>query len=224
MTEAVTNVIILNDVRIDRVSLTRPFIGKDAKVDPKTGKQEGKYHVDAIFKPEHPQYPAFKLLMRAAVQKKFVAYPGGWEAALEKIAGQDKLCVHRGNMTRPGKPQYKDLLYISANNDEQPTILVTENGVNIANRDTPMQFTPSHPSWPYAGCYANLQLQVFAYDHPTGGQGVSAQVLGVQFLRHGERLQSAQVSDVGAFGLTAAAADGAPPAQAADAGGSGGLI
>jgi len=33
-----------------------------------------------------------------------------------------------------GKPAYAGMLYISAGNSDQPTILVTENGVNISNR------------------------------------------------------------------------------------------
>lgn len=204
--------IIMNDVRLARVSITQPYVGKDAEVDPATGKPKGKYHIDAIIEATHPQLDQFKALMRAAVEKKF-----GDKAPdmLELIKETDKLCLHRGDTHRPGKPEYAGKLYISANNDEQPTIVVTENGVNIANRGTPVILTPSHPCYPYAGCRANVHLQVFAYDYvKKGARGVSAQIMGVQFLRHDTRLQGSAVSSASEFGLVAGDADKAPPQSA----------
>jgi hypothetical protein len=216
MSEAVSNQIILNDVRLARLSLTKPYIGKDAPIDPATGKQLGKYHADLIIGPDHPQLEAFKALMRAAVLKKFGEEA---KAALELIATQDKLCLHRGDITRAGKAEYAGKLYISANNDDQPTIVVTENGVSVANRGTPTVLNPSHPDYPYAGSFANVQLSVFAYSHPRGGKGVSAQIMGVQFLRHGPRLMGSTVSSVGEFApIKGSSADGAPPAAAPSGG------
>lgn len=209
MTETVANQIILNDVRLARVSLAKPYIGKDAEIDSATGKPKGKYHADLILVPTHAQLDAFKALMRAAVVKKFGDQA---DAALAQIVAQDKLALHRGDVSRAGKPEYAGLLYISANNDDQPTIVVTENGVNIANRGTPTILTPTHDKWPYAGSYANVQLSVFAYSHPKGGKGVSAQLMGVQFLRHGQRLMGSAVSSAGEFGLVPNEADKAPPA------------
>lgn len=219
MTEAVANQIIFNNVRLARVSLTKPYIGKDAAIDPATGKPIGKYHADLILDLTHPQLEAFKGIMRAAVVKKFGDQA---TAALELIKTQDKLPLHRGDVSRAGKPEYAGKLYISANNDDQPTIVVTDAGVNIANRGTPVVLTPSHPLWPYAGSYANVQLSVFAYAHTKGGKGVSAQLMGVQFLRHGERLMGSAVSSAGEFAPVAGAdADAPPPATSAATGGDG---
>lgn len=219
MTEAVANQIILNDVRLARVSLTKPYIGKDAAIDPATGKPIGKYHCDLIIGLTHPQLDAFKALMRAAVVKKFGDQA---PAALELIRTQDKLPLHKGDVSRAGKPEYAGMLYISANNDDQPTIVVTDGGVNIATRGTPVVLTPSHPLWPYAGSYGNVQLSVFGYSHPKGGKGVSAQLMGVQFLRHGERLMGSAVSSAGEFApVKGADADGAPPTASAATGGDG---
>jgi hypothetical protein len=209
MSETVSNQIILNDVRLSRLSITKPYIGKDAPIDPATGKQIGKYHADLILGLDHPQLEEFKALMRAAVVKKF-----GEEAnaALELIRTQDKLCLHRGDVTRAGKPEYAGKLYISCNNDDQPTIVVTENGVNIANRGTPTVLNPSHPEYPYSGSYGNAQLSVFAYSHPRGGKGVSAQIMGLIFLRHGPRLMGSSVSSASEFApVKGSSADSAPP-------------
>lgn len=212
--------ILLENVRLGSVSLTTPFIGKDAKIDPATGKAIGLYHVDGIMDLNHPQIPAIKQLMRTAIERLFKDNAPDMIVA---IATKDKLCLHEGNKSKPGKPAYKDKVFISANNKEQPTILVTENGVNIANRDTIPLFTPSHKCWPYAGCYANLLLRIKAYNFDNGkSQGVSAYVNGVQFLNHGERIGGgSMVASVGQFGLTAREADGAPPAAAAANSGAG---
>ena len=188
MTEAVANQIILNNVRLARVSLSKPHVWKDTEIDAATGKQKGKYHADLILAPNHPQLEAFTALMREAVAKKFGADA---TAALEQIETQGELCLQQGDVTRAGEPDYTDKLYIRAASVDQPTIVVTERGVNIANRGTPVVLTQSHPLWPYPGCYANVHLTIFAYSHPKGRNGVSAQLMGVQFLRRGERLMGA---------------------------------
>lgn len=38
----------------------------------------------------------------------------------------------------------------------------------------------------YAGCYVNATVRFFAYDHPTGGKGVSCEILAVQFAKDGQ--------------------------------------
>jgi hypothetical protein len=67
MTEAVANQVILNDVRLARVSLTKPHVRKDTEIDPVTGKpKKCKYCADLILGLNHPQLEAFRALMRAA--------------------------------------------------------------------------------------------------------------------------------------------------------------
>jgi hypothetical protein len=217
-----SKILLLEGVRLDRVSLTTPYVGKDAKPNPKTGKVEGKYHADLIMDDTYPKLPDIKAAMRDAIVRKF-----GDQAAvvLEQIAGNNKLALHRGNVDRPGKPQYKDKLYLSASNNEQPNIVVTENGVNIATIGTPIVLTPAHPLYPYPGCYANVFVSFFAYDYQENGRsvskGVSCTLMGVQFARHGERLKSAQIVGASEFGLVASDADAPAPAATASTGGAG---
>jgi hypothetical protein len=198
------------------VSLIRAYIGKDAKVDPSTGKQIGKYHADCIIPMEHPQRPRISELMRAAAVKK---WKGEAEVFLTQIVAQDKLCLHKGDITRAGKPEFAGKLYISASNEVQPNIVVTDNGVNLSTQDGSL--TPANPSYPYAGCRANVILDFWAYSHPTGGKGISCTLMGVQFLRHDVRLAGSSVASTSEFGLVAGEADGAPPAKVAATGGSG---
>lgn len=205
----INNRIILNDVRLDRVSLSKPYQGradKDGKLpDPK-------WHVDAIFAEDHPQLPAITQQIIEAVNRKFTTDP---TLALEQIKANNKLPLHRGNIDRAGKPQYANKLFISANANsaDPPNVVATENGVNIATQGTPIVLTPANPKFPYSGCYANVALEFFGYDS-NGSKGVSAKVLAVQFLRHGEPLRGSSVVAATEFGIVATDADGPAPAAA----------
>jgi hypothetical protein len=206
----------LNDVRLDRVSLAKPFVGEDSPIDPATGKKVGKYHADLILASSHPQYPKVKELMRAAVVAKFKDEA---EQAITQMIHQDKLCVHHGDVTRAGKAQYAGKLYISASNDIQPNVVVTENGALLSTVDGTL--TPAHKAYPYSGCHANVIVEFKAYNHPKGGKGVSCYLNGVQFLRHDVRTGGGGVAQTSEFGLVPSEADGAPPAQTASSGGDG---
>jgi hypothetical protein len=223
-TENVNKIVQMNDVRLLRVSLTKEYVGKDAKIDPATGKPQGKFHIDAVFAPTHPDFQKVRTTIRAVAQSK-------WKEKTDEIlamigTNNQRFPLQKGDQYRPGKPDYAGQLYISAGNKEQPTIVVTENGVNIANRGTPTVLTPSHPNWPYDGCYANVQLEFYCYSY-NGSPGLGCSVLGVQFFRHGTRLRGSSVASASEFGLVPQDADSAPTTagqQATATGGGFGLI
>ena len=225
MSTPVSKTIKMNDVRLLRVSLTKPYIGKDAKIDPTTGKADGKFHIDAVFPPTHPQFPELQNLIRAVATAKWETQT---QQTLDMIKGNNqRFPLQRGDQYRPGKPAYAGMLYISAGNKDQPTILVTENGANISNRVTDAEalrgvkvLTPSHPCWPYEGSYANVLLEFYTYTYGTS-PGLGCSVLGVQFVRHGERLRGSSVASGSEFGLVPQDADQAPAGAAAPTGGQG---
>jgi Protein of unknown function (DUF2815) len=209
----------MNDVRLLRVSLTKPYIGKDAKVDSTTGKQEGKFHIDAVFAPTHAQFPEIQSIVRNVATAK---WKDKAQQNLDMIKGNNqRFPLQRGDQYRPGKPAYAGMLYISAGNKDQPTILVTENGVNVSNRVSQEDIlkgakvlTPSHPCWPYEGCYANVLLEFYGYEYGNS-PGIGCSVLGVQFYKHGERLRGSSVASGSEFGLVPQDADNAPAGAAA---------
>ncbi len=221
MTESNVNVvktILMNNVRLLRVSLTKPFIGKDAKIDPATGKAEGKYHVDVVFPPTHPQFTELQNLIRGVASAK---WKDTTQQTLDMIKGNNqRFPLQRGDQYRPGKPAYAGMLYLSAGNKDQPTILVTENGVNLSNRGMPV-LTPAHPCWPYEGSYANVLLEFYTYLYGNS-PGLGCSVLGVQFYKHGERLRGSSVASGNEFGLVPGDADAQPTGATAQ--GAGGLI
>lgn len=215
-TETVNKTIKLDNVRLLRVSLTKPYLGKDAKIDPATGKAEGKYHIDAVFAPNHPQFAELQSVIRGVATAKWKELT---QQTLDMIKGNNqRFPLQRGDQYRPGKPAYAGMLYISAGNKDQPTILATENGVNLSNRGMPV-LTPAHPKWPYEGCYANVLLEFYTYLYGNS-PGLGCSVLGVQFYRDGERLKGSSVATGSEFGIVPSDAD-APAAAAPQTGGSG---
>lgn len=215
------SIVMMNNVRLDRVSLTTPFKSPNPSIDPKTGeKRPDKYHVDVIFAPNHPDFAAVQAAIRAVAQKRWGEH---WQVRLKVAEKSNKtFCLQRGDEYRPGKPQFAGKLYISAGNLTQPTIVATIDGKSVSNRGTIPPLTPADDKWPYSGCYANVQLEFKAYD--VSGGGVKADVLGVQFLKHGERLAGASYSSVSEFGIVPEDADARAPTTAAEDDGGGGLI
>ena len=66
-------------------------------------------------------------------------------------------------------------MFIGARNAKRPVVV---------DRDlTPLT---AEDTKPYAGCFVNATVRFFAYDHPTGGKGVSATLRAIQFAKDGE--------------------------------------
>lgn len=204
MSESQRKTFMLMGVRAGRyVHLITPRQGKayeDGTLPPP------KYELELLMPKTHPQFEALKAEQREAVKR---AFGSEWEAKLVGLSTRDRLLIHSGDATRIGKPEYVGMIYMSPKNPEQPTIIVSENGVNIATRGTPKVLLPSHKHWPYAGCIVNVELDIYAYKK--SGGGVSATLLGVQYAGDGPRLGNVQVSNAGAFGIVASDADGAAP-------------
>lgn len=99
-----------------------------------------------------------------------------WGAKAEKlVAGMrgnpNKFCFQDGD----GKAYdgYEGMMALSAKNSVRPLVL-------DANK-SPLQEADGRP---YAGCYVNAILDLFAYENT--GAGISASLKGVQFLRDGD--------------------------------------
>lgn len=137
-----------------------------------------------------------------------------WQMVLNKLAAQDKLCLHKGDISRGGVPEYAGKFYISANSSKQPTILATRNKINVAVPE-------GSPDSPYSGCKARVMVSIYAQS-PKGkpskwGQRVNAQLMGVQFLEHGQAFGGGRVAKLDEFGVSSTDADApAPMAPSSD--------
>lgn len=201
--DATQKIITLQDVRLSYAFLFNPMIGTDDK-----GNTTRNFCTHAIMAPNHPGIALLKAAQKEVAQAKWGAQA---LAIMQSLSGQDKLALHSGNISKPGQEGYEGNFYVSANSKQRPTLVETRGGVNV-------QLVESDGR-PYSGCFANVMVAVYAQD-PKGekakfGKRINAQLMGVQFLRHGDAFGGGRVAKPEEFGITAEGADGAAPGEVA---------
>jgi hypothetical protein len=93
------------------------------------------------------------------------------------------ICLHDGNEKEDKEGYGDEVMYLVAKSDTRPAV-VDQKVVTIAEEDGKI----------YGGCYVNATVEIFAYSHPTGGKGVSAQLRAVQFAKDGESFGAGPVN------------------------------
>jgi len=173
---------------------------------------DGKFCVHAIIAPNHPAVAAIVAAQRAVATEK---WKDKAPEVLAQLQAQDKLCIHRGDVNKPGQEAYAGKLFVSASNSVKPKIAVTLNGVT-------QEIDKSSDFAPYSGCIANVVVDVWAQDNKFGKR-INATFTGIQFLKHDTRLSGGgRAASLDEFPV--APADGDAPAPATAETGSGGLI
>lgn len=188
--------IMLPNVRLSYFYGFLPMTGKNDK-----GQDTSNYCTHAIMGPDHLVLPAVKALIKDV---GLAAWADQATAVLTQLAGQDRLCLHKGDVSKAGQDGYAGNFYISANSKVRPTI--------IDGNRAPLVAADGRP---YSGCYANVMVNIWAQTGGGYGKRINAQLMGVQFLRHGEAFGGGRVAAPEEFGVVASDADGAEPAQAA---------
>jgi hypothetical protein len=110
----------------------------------------------------------------------------------------DRLPVHNGD-AKATSAGYSGNYYINAGNTIRPLVL-------DANK---APLTPADGK-PYSGCYVNAIVEIWAQDNQHGKR-INASLLGVQFVRDGEKLAGGSVATADDFEEI--------PQQAGDTGG-----
>lgn len=115
------------------------------------------------------------------------------DAALKGMRNNpNKFCYQDGDTkTYDG---YEGMMALSAKNGKRPLVI---------DRDrSPLTEADGKP---YAGCYVNASVEFFAYEN--SGNGISASVLGVQFVRDGDSFGGGSTASEDDFADIAAGAD-----------------
>lgn len=163
-----------------------------------------------IMATNHPQLGALQALMRKVAVD---TWKDKAEEVLQQLKAQDRLCIHRGDISKPGQDAYKGLLYISSSSKIKPRIVACVGGIN-------QEIGEDHELAPYSGCKVNAIVGIWAQNNKFGKR-INAQLMGVQFVAHDQRLSGAgRVASIDEFGIVATDADGAAPSS----GGGDGLI
>lgn len=154
-------------IRLTHARLSFPHLWKPKAIE--EGK-EPKFSATFLLDPkiDKEQIENFRNAMIAAAAEKF---GDNWKKVVKKF------CLSDGNKKDLDKyPEYAEMIVITASSDKRPHVL---------NRDV-APVDDGERQAPYAGCYVNAALRVFAYSHPVGGKGISCDLKGVQFDGDGE--------------------------------------
>ena len=108
------------------------------------------------------------------------------DALLKQMRATDKVCLHDGDL-KASYDGFPGNLYISARNPVRPTVLDADK--------TPLVAADGKP---YAGCYVNVSLELWAQDNKYGKR-VNATLMGVQFYRDGDSFTGGGAADESDF-------------------------
>lgn len=167
----------LNDVRLlYAASLFQAQRGPNGEGEPKFSATFG-------FAPNHPAVAAIREGFKTVAGEKWGAKAG--EVFMTLKAG-GKLCLHDGD-AKADKEGYKGNLYLSASNKITPLV--------IDGNKSPLQAASGKL---YSGCYVNGVISLWAQDNKFGRR-INASLMGVQYLRDGQRLSGGGVASADDF-------------------------
>lgn len=157
------------------------------------GEGKPRYSAMLILAPDHPQLADIKAKMQAVAKEKWAAKAVATYAGIEK---SDKLALHDGDT----KAQYDGVagnFFISAASQEsaRPSVF-DQNKAPLTERD----------GKPYAGCYVNASIDLWAQDN-NFGKRINAQLRGVQFFKDGDAFAAGRPADSDEFEEVTAGAD-----------------
>ena len=181
----------LKDVRI---SFANIFEAKQVQ-----GQGDAKFSASFIFPKDHPQKAEIERGLVEAAKEKWGAKA---TEVLKSLKAADRLCLHDGD-AKPDAEAYPGNLFINASNKQRPLVIGPNREPLVASDGKP-----------YSGCYVNAIVEIWPQDNQFGKR-INASLLGVQFLRDGERLSGGGVAAADDF-------EAIPPAAGAKFSESGG--
>lgn len=152
-------------IPMGRLSYPQVFIAKAMK-NPDGSMGKAKFSTSILLdKKEHAAtIKQIEKMIERAMLDKF-----GKKVALKNV------CLHDGNEKEDKDGYGDDVMYVTAKSDTRPEV-VDQKGVRLNEEDGRI----------YGGCYADVSIGIFAYKHPMGGSGVSAQLRAIRFRKDGE--------------------------------------
>lgn len=156
-TKSAAREVLIANARLSFPHLFKPSMFGD---DPT---KEPTYQATFIVDKGGPEHAKLKAAIMEVIREQWGNKPAGLKHCLRN--GEEKEFDGYG----------PDKIFVSANNITRVS-LFDRNGTPLVEAD----------GRPYAGCYVNAKLRLWAQDHPKWGKRVNAQLLGVMFSRDGD--------------------------------------
>lgn len=154
------------ELKLKNVRLSFPDLFKPRPFNPG---DTPKFKATFLIPKDDPQIKAIEAAIVATAKEK---WPKDWQKVLASIKGNaNKFCFQDGdNKTYDG---YEGMMALSASNKARPSVFDRDRSVLTEDDGKP-----------YAGCFVNCIVDLFAYTN--SGNGIAASLSGVQFFRDGE--------------------------------------
>lgn len=182
-------------VNLKDVRLTFPQLWEAKQVN---NQGDPKFSAAFLFLRDHACVPDLnKAVMEVATEK----WGQKTTTVLAELKAKDRLPVHDGD-TKSEYDGYAGNYFVNSSNKIRP-LVIDGNRSPLAAAD----------GKPYSGCYVNAIIEIWAQDNQFGKR-INASLMGVQFLRDGERLAGGAVAaaddfeEIPAKGQTEAATSG----------------
>jgi hypothetical protein len=155
-----------------KVKLTNVRLAFPVLFEAKTVNGEGKPAFSASFLID-PADPQVKVLNAAIEQVATDKWGAKAAAVMKQMRAQDKVCLHDGDL-KSNYDGFPGNLYVSSRSATRPLVI---------DRDrSPLS---EQDGKPYAGCYVNASIELWAQDN-NYGKRVNASLRGVQFFKDGD--------------------------------------
>lgn len=131
-------------------------------------------------------HPAVKAMRDAIDEVGKAKWGPKWATVKKELEAKDKTALHDGD-SKSSYAGFEGNMYVAARNKIRPTVI---------DRDkTPLTASDGRP---YAGCYVNASIELWAQDN-SYGKRVNASLRGVQFAKDGEAFSGGGVADADEF-------------------------
>jgi len=195
MTQATTQ----GQLRLENVRFT--FVQSLFDAKQVQGQGEAKFSCTGLIPRDHPQLPVISAAIHAVAVAKWGAKA---DEMLKQLKAGDRLPLHDGD----AKSQYEGYAgnyFINASNKMRPLVIGPTREILTAADGRP-----------YSGSYGNMIVQFWAQDNQFGKR-INASLLGVQFVRDGDRLSGGGVAAADDFEAVPGAAQQAAVTSGAGA-------
>lgn len=147
------------------------------------GEGEPAFSASFLIPKDHPQVKEIREAEEAVGKEKFGAK---WPAIKKEIVANNRLALKDGD-AKASYAGYEGNWFVSSRNKTRPTVI---------DRDrSPLTAKDGRP---YAGCYVNAIIELWAQDNQYGKR-INASLSGVQFLRDGEAFSGGRPADAEEF-------------------------
>lgn len=156
-------------LRLENVRLAFPnlFTAKAASADKPN---DLTFSAAFIFPPDHPARKQLNEGIQAVAKEKWGAKSPD---ILKSAVAGDKLCLHNGD-SKSEYEGYGGNFFVNARSKTRPLVIDTSKAPLV-----------EADGKPYAGCYVNASIELWAQDN-SYGKRVNASLRGVQFVRDGD--------------------------------------